>query len=258
MRESVIERMFAVFTSNSFNSNTSYYNRLLVDNRLYSKFLITNVYPTSVEIPTIGKVIFERSMLNYRSIILNSSVEEAETLINDFKNVIIPMPEVGDLSWGENIITPVLKTGDAIIKFIYEQNANARFVPFTITNGDKFFCGKGLIVDANYNILLMTTIKYNISEFKVAQIKRTIYVNPIAFTSKDLISKTIINKIIPTYISKSNYNGGLPIDIEIQDKSSWLQKVVKPKENVNLVMNELLKESINFITSEVGFTREFF
>lgn len=123
-----------------------------------------------------------------------------------------------------------------------------------------YYITKGIILDKDFNILLIGTITYDKNtnnNFKVS--KSNLYVSPKVFINIDKpIEKHIVNKLLPTYYSNGplSYivarNGiensrDVPINVEIKDLDYLITSPSAPSfdEDINTNINKFLLTNLN-------------
>lgn len=126
-----------------------------------------------------------------------------------------------------------------------------------------YYITKGIILDKDFNILLIGTITYDkniYNNFKVS--KSNLYVSPKVFINIDKpIEKHIVNKLLPTYYSNGpllyiaastgiEYGRDVPINVEIKDLDYLIISPSAPSfdEDINTNINKFLLTNLN--TSE--------
>lgn len=94
------------------------------------------------------------------------------------------------------------RTSDSIIQFISKVSRTHRLREIVTSKGLRYYGGQGLIFDKDWNLMMMCGYVINIDRANVAiNVKRhECHVSPDVFNKNDILSKTIIKKIIP-YIS---------------------------------------------------------
>ena len=123
-----------------------------------------------------------------------------------------------------------------------------------------YYITKGIILDKDFNILLIGTITYDKNtnnNFKVS--KSNLYVSPKVFINIDKpIEKHIVNKLLPTYYSNGPIpyiiacNGiensrDVPIKVEIKDPDYLIISPSAPSfdEDINTNINKFLLTNLN-------------
>lgn len=123
-----------------------------------------------------------------------------------------------------------------------------------------YYITKGIILDKDFNILLIGTITYDKNtnnNFKVS--KSNLYVSPKVFINIDKpIEKHIVNKLLPTYYSNGPlpyivaHNGiensrDVPINVEIKDLDYLIIPPSAPlfDEDINTNINKFLLTNLN-------------
>ena len=125
-----------------------------------------------------------------------------------------------------------------------------------------YYITRGIILDKDFNILLIGTITYNknisiYNKFKVS--RSNFYVSPKVFINIDKpIEKHIVNKLLPTYYSNGSipyiiaHNGiensrVVPINVEIKDLDYLIISPSAPSfdEDINTNINKFLLTNLN-------------
>jgi hypothetical protein len=141
-------------------------------------------------------------------------------------------------------------TADSIITTFAYVNINnvGRVIPI-ITNKDELFYGSaGIILDSHKNILLMSAVEY---DFKERKFQRAIlYANPCVFNKENLVTKSILGKVLPFFVENKKtvflrpgfpeFNASLPVEVVIKDMSEVIQYPKKPSININEELNDFL------------------
>lgn len=180
-----------VFESHDVDSSENQFIRelSLENNNVFNRFLVTNIGGDEIEVPVIAREHIERVI---------SNVISPYTDTSRVQTVVLPLYE--------NSIPQSRRTFDSFIRQLFVKvDYGKRLQKITLSRGEVYYGGKGLIFDDRYNPLIMCTLRARkkVLEdgiFIVEYFKPVIYVNPIVFTEPNkLINKGIINKIIPYY-----------------------------------------------------------
>lgn len=175
----------------SSNSSTTLLPSLGIDkNNLFNKYLVVDLSKDEIYIPEIVRYYIEQ--------IIKIEVRENKKIYNQ---VVMPLYE--------NNFRETRRTFDAIIKAMFTSSYRNRLQRVTLSDNSVYFGCKGIILDSQFNPLLLATSKLN-REIKDIEItaeysNRVLYVSPRVFEEpKTLINKNIINKIIP-YLSQTQF-----------------------------------------------------
>ena len=158
-----------------------------------------------------------------------------------FNNIVVPLYN----SFREAVVK---KTGDSIINHCSSVILDYRLLPFKISDNSLYYGGKGIILDSNNKVLFLATVNINQRDNMTIVEDYKVYVNPIVFVSKDIVSKTIVSKVIPIFI-ENNYTFQ-PVKLIIEDKSDIICTPVKPATyNVDEEINNFLVNNVSEIES---------
>lgn len=167
-----------------------------------------------------------------------------------------------------NILQP-LPVNSQILSFksaapFIKRGFTLKYSPYgvmkSVIQDNIYYITKGIILDKDFNILLIGTITYDKNtnnNFKVS--KSNLYVSPKVFINIDKpIEKHIVNKLLPTYYSNGplSYivarNGiensrDVPINVEIKDLDYLIISPSAPSfdENINTNINKFLLTNLN-------------
>ena len=164
-----------------------------------------------------------------------------------------------------------LSTGDSILKTFMSVAGETRLVKVKTSKGDTYYGGKGIVLDENFNPLVLCTYK---SSFKVQEgiIQRVIelhnkivHIHPNVFLDPSrVLNKAIINRFMPFVLSYStrahytkarirDYTHGTTPTIIIDDMSSIFSKITPPTptdESESTLINKFLSKNEHLITVE--------
>lgn len=200
------------------NSRNVYSCITLEDNKEFNRSLIIPVYKNKTFfIPSFG--------LSKSISFLDSWIHKKDTL--DYKNV-------EDACIGINLYSvtvSTIKTSSSIINTINKYNDNSHLVKIDTAKGYSYYGGKGIILDENWNVLMIAGYHVSLKEDCESIIieEPVCYISPKVFISKDIISKYIINTIIPFVVNNEIYtkNCGLLNNIVYTSTYSKVSIVVK-------------------------------
>lgn len=235
-----------------FNSvNTS--NPITLDsNNMFSKSLVVDTTGDNIEIPSIARTYYENII---RDNLIHSNIR--------VERIILPLYTNGN--------SQSRRTFNGIMRgFFCEPLFNQRVLKVTTNKGDTYYGGYGLILDEEFNPLLMCGLKARkvISErggdAEVVHIQyyRTVcHVSPIVFTEPNkLINKGIIKKLIPLYttmdihfpnvsVGTSNSPDSRKVEVIIDDFSKFFISpiVPTPSKCSNDTLNKCLNDNIEDI-----------
>ena len=159
-----------------------------------------------------------------------------------------------------NTYNQTTRTADSIVNIFFSRTTfNQRLQKVTTNKGEVYYGGKGIILDKDFNILLLCTIACRKIEHGGRQMmsyyKPMIHISPQVFLRNEgLINKSILKKIVPFYISH-NIDGintrdyfwdGIPEgtkpQVLIDDVNRFIEYPVKPSPQKcsDDVLNQLL------------------
>lgn len=169
-------------------------NHLNLDrNSLFNKSLIVDISGDEFEVPVIATQQVE-------AYIFQNSV-----FSNKYANkVIIPLYD--------NTVPQNRRTFDSIITQFFNLRFSNRLVRINTNKGEVYYGGKGIILDGNFNPLLLCTLLARIVKEEGRDVltyyRPVCHINPKVFIESDkLVNKGIIKKLIPYY---SNYDTCFP------------------------------------------------
>lgn len=224
------------------------YDMSISKNNVYTHYfeMCIDEHAQEIEVPMYCKGVFEDTLL--KNVISNTS----------FGKIAIPMYC--------NMEEENRRTADSIIKrFFSGVSLQKRLLKIKTNKGEVYYGGRGLVLDANFNPLLMCSAigtKGNEEvRYKYEYNKIIIRVSPRVFLNSDgIIEKNIIKKIIPCYLSVPVRSIGCSLgfvdristndvaQIVISDIDHYIKKVQTPS-NVNI--NSELNALINMYKNEV-------
>lgn len=179
-----------IFTNTRYYRESSMLSTFVTHNQnnVYKHSLVVDVTKDEVEFPVIARQLFENVLIRRFSRNLNCKVER----------VILPLYV--------NNGTQERRTSDSIIHQFFTTQFSERITKITTSKGEVYYGGKGLILDSNFNPLLMCSLVGNIegeNKDRLVYKKALIRVSPQVFTdATKMIHKSIIKKMIPFYVSE--------------------------------------------------------
>lgn len=235
-----------------------------ISNRL-SSILVNRSYPFNGRISYHRKCNLHGSDVNHRFI----------HTVNEDNYFIVPVPMLysfveenkGSTS-KSNIVYPLSLSLSYNIKTL--DSMVARILQYTMRNDNElikvisekygtYYGSEGMILDSNFNILLLNAYKCTVEEDKVHVKEIITYVNPIVSLADEGMDKCIYTKIVPTYLNSSVFNGipnsitiardipgyGKPTIIFKDVTSTFLFKPIEPSEIINEDIYGLLDNNID-------------
>lgn len=216
-------------------SNCQYLYNNFSNNDVYKYFIVAHTDPNGCEIPTIF------SNLGY-------------SFYKEKHKITIPLFANG----AEQV--RIRRLTSTILSDFLHVNWETRLQCVKTNKGDKYYGAPGLILDKNFNPILVLTIKHDGivlgNRFKdlrcVCHINRSIFDN-----QEGLIEKAIYKKIIPfcannvpNYVSIARY-GGVPtkMTIVIDDCSQFIERPVIPRPSTtsDASINDLVVRHLDLI-----------
>lgn len=218
------------------------------NNNVYSKSLIVDINEEGMEIPVIARIAIEGIIAGYMS---NPSTHKS-------RRIVIPLYDNAD---------PVeRRTFDSLIRTFFMTDFRMRLQKCTTGAGDVYYGGRGIILDSEFNPLLMCTLSTKMVRIndtsKMVYHRPICHISPRLFTQTDkIITKGIIKKLIPIYSSttiKSSTSAIFtrnPVDetvkIIIDDFDDLFISPVKPTPSTcnNETLNKCLVDNLEEIMS---------
>ncbi len=98
--------------------------------------------------------------------------------------------------------------------FLRNTIAYDRLKEITTVQGDTYYTGPGMILDSEFNILLLAVVKGKVvssidGHFIFATKEPRVYLNPIVFTKKNFVEKNLAKNVIPYFVYDYIYSGKL-------------------------------------------------
>lgn len=93
-----------------------------------------------------------------------------------------------------------IKTADAMLKYFFSYNSNAKLIAISNGKGKKYYGSKGIIFDENFSILMCMyiPIEYDTITHASTPKRPILQINPSVFLDQqEFMNKAIIQKIIP-------------------------------------------------------------
>lgn len=218
----------------------------------FNRLFVVDVSSDEIEVPTFARSVVEstvRKNLRYPH-------------ISHVGKIVIPMYV--------NTYNLTARTADSIVNIFFSRtNFNQRLQKVTTNKGEVYYGGKGIILDKDFNILLLCTIVCRKIEDAGKQMmsyyKPVIHVGPQVFLRNEgLMSKSILKKIIPFYISHNmdsinthNYFwDGIPEgtkpQVLIDDVNRFIEHPAKPSPQKcsDDILNQLLIDNVDDVLNQ--------
>lgn len=171
---------------------------------------------------------------------------------NDSTNIVIPL----------SIALPYrVQTVDSMISFMlkYNMRKDSEIAKVISDKYGTYYGTEGMILDSNFNILLLNACKCTIEKGKVYVKEAITYVNPIVSLSDTGMDKHIYTKVLPTYLNNPVYNCTPNNEWVVRDITCYvkptivfknvtdifLAKPVEPSETMNEDIYGILDNSID-------------
>ena len=219
----------------------------------FNRLFVIDVSSDEIEVPVFARAVVEsvvRGKLKFPS-------------INHVDKVVIPMYM--------NTYNQSRRTADSIVSdFFLRTNFSHRLQKVTTNKGEVYYGGKGIILDKDFNILLLCTIVCKRIEYRGSQemsyYKPIIHISPQVFLKgENLICKSILKKIIPFYVShnidsvtthasfRSDIPEGTKPQILIDDVSKFIENPIKPtpQKCSDEVLNQLLMDNVDDVLNQL-------
>ena len=239
--------------------NTQPYSTLISSvtldtNNIYNKSIIINALEDDIEIPSIARS-------HYESIISTNYFYDKVKEIKKVGKIILPLYVN---SYPQN-----KRTFNSIVKeFFTSVDYNKRLLKVITPIGETYYGGRGIILDKEFNPLLMCGIKARVSkinnyrgyvEKNMEYYRAFCRINPIVFKEpNNLINKGIIKKLIPLYTSIdirfpqngfTNNADSRKVEVIIDNFDKFFINPIKPtpSNNINETLNKCLNDNIEDI-----------
>ena len=242
--ESILMRVFLEH-GNTVVNNVANSETTLDNHNVFNKLFIIDVSSDEIEVPVFARPVVES--------VVEGKLEFPNT--THTSKIVIPMYV--------NTHTQLRRTADSIVcEFFSRVDFNQRLQKVITNKGEVYYGGKGIILDKDFNILLLCTIACKRMEYRGRQVmsyyKPIIHVSPQVFLrGEGLIEKSILKKIIPFYLSQnigpvytnpdfvSDIPEGTKPQILIDDVSKLIENPVKPtpQKYSDDVLNQILADN---------------
>ena len=254
-------------------------------NRRYT-YTLTRVFfgcdSTSVANVTNMETTLDKHNAFNRLFVIDVSLDEIEVPVfarYSVESVIRNKFEFPSIKYVDKIVIPMYvntpnqsrRTADSIVNnFFLNTNFNHRLQKVTTNKGEVYYGGKGIILDKDFNILLLCTIVCKKIEYRGGQVmsyyKPMIHVSPQVFLKgESLICKSILKKIIPFYVShdidsvtthayfRSDIPEGTKPQILIDDVNKFIENPTKPtpQKCSDEVLNQLLMDNVDDVLNQI-------
>lgn len=242
-----------------FNGNTDTVIRNVTNNETtldnhnaFNRLFVIDVSSDEIEVPVFAESAVES--------VIRDKLEFP--YVSHVNKIIIPMYV--------NTYTQLRRTADCIVReFFSGVNFDKRLQKVITNKGEIYYGSKGIILDKDFNILLLCTLACRRREYMGRQVmsyyKPIIHVSPQVFLrSEGLIEKSILKKIIPFYVSQNidpiwtnpdfvnDIPEGTKPQILIDDVSKLIENPVKPtpQKCSDAVLNQILADNADDVLNQ--------
>lgn len=157
-----------------------------------------NVYNVSLKVdlsrPEIIIPITLRCIMNNRLRTEYNGVEDGIKSLDEIKSLQFIYPLINTMP------TENKRTSNSIFRTLLSFNDNSRLVKVKTSKGEIYYGAPGIVLDEEYNVLLLMAMKAILEEHNLLYYEPVLYINPSVFINKDLVSKNIISNIVPYFI----------------------------------------------------------
>jgi hypothetical protein len=188
-------------------------------------------------------------------------------LLCEFVNINVSSSNIVNIAHPLSFTTWDVKTVDSMIVYMLRHNMrkDAEIMKVVSEKYGTYYGAEGMILDSEFNILLLNACKCTIEEGKVHVKEVITYINPIVSLADTGIDKHIYTKVLPTYLNHFVYlsipnNEWVVRDINTYDKptvifknvtSTFLIKPTAPSENMNEGIYNILDTGIDDLVEMV-------
>ena len=242
-----------------FNGNTDTVARSVVNgettlnkHNAFNRLFVIDVSSDEIEVPVFAKSAIES--------VVRDKLEFP--YVSHVNKIIIPMYV--------NTYTQLRRTADCIVReFFSGVNFDRRLQKIITNKGEVYYGNRGIILDKDFNILLLCTLACRRTEYRGRQVmsyyKPIIHVSPQVFLmGGGLIEKSILKRIIPFYVSQdidpvctnpdfvNDIPEGTKPQILIDDVSKFIENPVKPtpQKCSDDVLNQILADNVDDVLNQ--------
>ena len=242
-----------------FNGNTDTVARSVVNgettlnkHNAFNRLFVIDVSSDEIEVPVFAKSAIES--------VVRDKLEFP--YVSHVNKIIIPMYV--------NTYTQLRRTADCIVReFFSGVNFDRRLQKIITNKGEVYYGNRGIILDKDFNILLLCTLACRRTEYRGRQVmsyyKPIIHVSPQVFLmGGGLIEKSILKRIIPFYVSQdidpvctnpdfvNDIPEGTKPQILIDDVSKLIENPVKPtpQKCSDDVLNQILADNVDDVLNQ--------
>lgn len=142
-----------------------------------------------------------------------------------------------------------------LLKKVYFREYNLGSLFKVVVKEDTFYATRGMILDRDYNPLMICTVRFTKGDFGLTDAKPVIYISPKVYNTTNIVTKAIISKVIPYYATSfRNYHFDEKSEIIISDTiDNFIAKPDNPdiSGDMDKDLNDILKENIENIVERI-------
>ena len=246
--------LMGVFCGNNDTTinNVTNIETTLDNHNAFNRLFVIDVSSDEIEVPVFAKSAVES--------VIRDKLEFP--YVSHVNKIIIPMYV--------NTYTQLRRTADCIVReFFSGVNFDRRLQKIITNKGEVYYGNKGIILDKDFNILLLCTLACRRTEYRGRQVmsyyKPIIHVSPQVFLmGEGLIEKSILKRIIPFYVSQNidpvctnpdfvnDIPEGTKPQILIDDVSKLIENPVKPtpQKCSDDVLNQILADNADDVLNQ--------
>ena len=246
--------LIGVFHGNDDTTTNDVTNKetTLDNHNAFNRLFVIDVSSDEIEVPVFAKSAVES--------VVRDKLEFP--YVSHVNKIIIPMYV--------NTYTQLRRTADCIVReFFSGVNFDRRLQKIITNKGEVYYGNRGIILDKDFNILLLCTLACRRTEYRGRQVmsyyKPIIHVSPQVFLmGEGLIEKSILKRIIPFYVSQdidpvwadSDFVNDIPEgtkpQILIDDVSKLIENPVKPtpQKCSDDVLNQILADNVDDVLNQ--------
>lgn len=213
---SYIATLKEVFTGTYISSNRTLNEQVFLDdNPIMGHYIELEMVNGNIEVPTFFKKRFEIFIIRHAS-----NIESTNTFI-----VSLSQSEYFEIA----TVATILKNGFKL------KSDNSDIVKFTTKDNEVYYVGKGLILNSEFKPLLYCTLSCSKGNVNYEYTNPKVYLDPTVFANSDTVSKNIIRKMIPCYVSMDHLGLMASMDHVTFNNGTYLSKpeiIIKDLSNI--------------------------
>lgn len=188
-----LDRLFYDFSPRNNFSTVTLYDKSYFNNTLFDKFLHVDLRQSHIEIPLFCK-------------------EYVEDILSDRLRGLNSIEELNITLFSRDNWTPY-KTSNSIFKLIASTFSDTRLRSFQTSNGQRYYGGRGIILDESKSPIFFITIEGDITDEGIKESNIRIYLAPSVTTSSFTLEKAIFRRVVPYYLSYGCYTSSYRINV---------------------------------------------